>query len=479
MVGISEIEESSATGESIPVLKRPGDLVRAGTLNLDGILDVQITSLVHENSLAKVTALVNEAQASRSRFQDLANRLSAIILPVATVVALTSFLVWLLVNRVGRKHSWLDSAVDAITYAIAVMAVSCPCALGLAVPTVVSAVMQVGIREGVFFRSAEALQRGHGIDIVAFDKTGTLSQGAFAVTTSHFILPEVLPLVLGLTSSNAHPVSIAVASHLEAEDPSDDKAPAIEGLTIIPGSGVSAMYRGYPLLAGNHTFTGTTNHPLVAAYMASGLTILTVTLGHHLVASYGLADCPRAGSQDLIKQLTAKGKQVIMLSGDHSGAVRSFAERIDLPLSNAKASCTPADKASIIASYQKEGLKVCFVGDGINDSVAMSTADISLSLVAGSEIAKASSDAILLGNDLKRSVLSALDATETCHLHIVTAIGWCVVYAILAILFASGAFVKVRIAPQWAGLGEVVSILPVVATAAALPATWKIKMWKR
>jgi Cu2+-exporting ATPase len=471
--GVSSVEESYVTGESVPVLKKPGDLVRAGTLNLDGILDVEITSLVHENSLAKVTALVNHAQAARSRYQDLADRLSAIVLPVATVAALASFLIWLLVNRFIRGRSWADSSVDAISYAIAIMAMSCPCALGLAVPTIVSAITRVGIREGVFYRSADALQRGHDIAVVAFDKTGTLSQGTFTVVECHVIIPQVRQLVLGITSSNAHPVSLAVAANLEAQGVGKPLVP--DDLVTIPGSGVSATFRGYPLLAGSPHYTKMGQHPLVAAYVAAGLTVLTVTLGHQLVAAYGLADRPRAESEQLILTLTAQGKQVIMLSGDNPGAVRSFADAINLPYSMTRDSCSPVDKASIITSYQQQGHKVCFVGDGTNDSIAMSTADLSFSLIAGSEIAKASSDVILLGTDLKRNVLSALSAAQIFRLHVVLAITWCVIYAVFAILLASGATVQFRIAPQWAGLGEVISILPIIVIAAAVPLTWKVR----
>lgn len=461
------------TGESIPTLKKPGDLVRAGTLNLDGVLDVEITSLVHENSLAKVTALVNHAQAARSKYQDLADRLSAVVLPVATFAALASFLIWLLVNRLAQGRSWADSAVNAISYAIAIMAVSCPCALGLAVPTVVSAITRVGIREGVFYRSAEALQRGHHIDVVAFDKTGTLSEGIYTIAESHVIMPEAQRLILGITSSNAHPVSLAIAASLEAQGVGEPLE--IQDPVVVPGSGVKAAFRGYPLLAGSPRFTNTQLHPLVVAYTASGLSILTVTLGDNLVAIYGLADRPRASSEQLINRLRTRGKKIVMLSGDHAGAVQSFANLINLPETMTRASCSPADKASIIASYQSQGLKVCFVGDGVNDSVAMSTADLSLSLVAGSEIAKASSDVVLLGNDLNRNVTSALSAAEVCHLHLTLAIIWCVIYAIFAILLASGATVKFRIAPQWAGLGEVISILPIIIIAATVPLTWKIR----
>ncbi len=152
-VGISEIEQSYVKAESDPVLKEAGDLVHAGTLNLDGVLDVELTSLIHLNSLAKVTALVDHAQLARSRNQDLADRLSAIVLPAAIVAALPSFRVWLLVNRLRQGLSWTDSAIDAVSYAIAAMAVSCPCALGLSlsVAILVSAVSPVSIRGGVFY----------------------------------------------------------------------------------------------------------------------------------------------------------------------------------------------------------------------------------------------------------------------------------------------------------------------------------------
>ncbi|KAH8817562.1 E1-E2 ATPase-domain-containing protein [Flagelloscypha sp. PMI_526] len=459
--GTSEIDESSATGESLPMHKAAGSAVIAGTLNLSGSLDVQVTQLIHENSLARVTGLVKVAQSSRSRFQDMADRFSAVLLPVAVVISVVAFVVWILVGKFTKNMSVSAAAVDALTYTLSIMIVSCPCAIGLAVPLVISSVMRKGLREGVLFRSSEALQVAHSIDVVAFDKTGTLSQGVFTIESREVLVSGVEKIIRPLVSTNNHPISKAIVPLLSSSPVAE-----LEKVVSVPGKGIKATFAGYPLLGGNPKFTETSEAPLVLELAARGLTLFTVTLGGELVAVFGLADVARPDSANLVADLKARGKEVFILSGDNIGAVERFAKSISMDVKDVRAGCSPKEKAAFTEELQKGGKKVCFVGDGTNDGPALAQADLSLAIgspSSSSSVAVAASGAIILeSRNLRRSVLSALDLAAYARQHIIASLCWCVVYFVMALLLASGALVKVRIQPQWAGLGEVVSVLPVI-----------------
>ncbi|KAK7042529.1 heavy metal translocatin [Favolaschia claudopus] len=472
--GSSSVDESSITGESIPSAKQVGSSVAAGTLNLDGTLDIQITQLIHENYLARIGRLVHQAQATRSRFQDLADRFSAIVLPVSAVCAAIAFVTWFFVNRYGKHLSSSNSAVGGLTYALAILIVSCPCAIGVAVPLVVAAALRAGLREGILFRSSEALQKAHNVDAVVFDKTGTLSCGLFSLQRKEFLVPGASNIIHPLVSSNQHPISKAVSMHLAALQPDNSiQSPEIESL---PGMGVRSILAGYPLHGGNPKFTGSTQHPIVQEFTARGLTLFTVTLAGELVAAFGLSDMPRADASPLLTELSARGKEIFLLSGDNARAVARFATMLPIEPSKAQAACTPADKAEFISALQARGRRVCFVGDGTNDAPALAQADVSLCITSGADVAIAAAGALVAGERMQRGVLAALDIAKDAQHHMVAALGWCVLYNTAALLLAGGVFLRVRIEPQWAGLGELVGLVPVLIVGLALDLRWR---WRR
>ncbi|KAJ7167310.1 E1-E2 ATPase-domain-containing protein [Mycena crocata] len=476
VAGSSAVDESFVTGESLPRVKQVGNSVTAGTLNLDGPLDIQITQLIHENYLVRIASLVRKAQATRSRFHDLADQFSAMVLPISVACSAIAFLIWFLVNKYGRHLQSTPSAVGGLTYALAILIVSCPCAIGVAVPFIVAAALRAGLREGVLFRSSEALHMAHNVDVVVFDKTGTLSHGVFSLERKEILVNDADRVIHPLISTNEHPISKAVLAHVENVDrPFDPRAPS-KGITSLPGMGIKAMLAGYPLLGGSPKFTGTMQHPFVQEFTARGLTLFTVTLGGQLVAAFGLADTPRADAAALLEVLAARGKHVVILSGDNSGAVARFVAMLPIQLGDAQAACTPAGKAEFIKALQARGQRVCFVGDGTNDAPALAQADVALCVAAGADVAVAAAGALVAGENLKRGVLAALDVAKHAQQHMMVALWWCVLYNAVALLFAGGLFVKVRIEPQWAGLGELVSLLPVLVVGIALDLRWK---WRR
>ncbi|KAJ6573201.1 E1-E2 ATPase-domain-containing protein [Mycena vulgaris] len=477
VAGSSAVDESFVTGESLPSAKQIGSSVTAGTLNLDGVLDIQITQLIHENYLVRIANLVRQAQATRSRFQDLADRFSAVVLPVSAACSVIAFVVWFLVNRYGRHLSSTPSAVSGLTYALAILIVSCPCAIGVAVPLVVAAALRAGRREGVLFRSSEALQRAHNVDVVVFDKTGTLSRGLFSLERKELLAPGVDKIIHLLISTSEHPISKAVLAHVSANvsRPPDSSAQS-HGIISVPGMGVESTLAGYPLLGGNPKFTGAAQHPFVQEFTARGLTLFTVTLAGELVAAFGLADMPRADAPALLEALAVRGKRVFVLSGDNAGAVARFVAMLPIEPDNAQAACTPAGKAEFVKALQARGQRVCFVGDGTNDAPALAQADVALCITTGADVAVAAAGALVTGESMNRGVLAALDVARHAQQHMVVALGWCVLYNAAALLFAGGMFVRVRIEPQWAGLGELVSLVPVLVVGSALDLRWR---WRR
>ncbi|PVF91750.1 heavy metal translocatin [Serendipita vermifera] len=472
--GESDVDESSITGESALVYKSSGSRVIAGTVNGVGTLDIQVTRLVHENSLSQIVSLVKQAQSSRPPIQNLIDKLSAIILPAAAISASIAFLVWALILRFAQHRSNTFASVEALTYAIAILAVSCPCAIGLVLPTVVSIAIRRGIREGILFRSTETLQNGHNIDVIAFDKTGTLTTSDLVIESANILVDGAEKIIDVLVKDNKHPISEAIHRYLapHIQSITDQPKAEVTGITLLPGKGIKASLGGYPLLGGSPEFTGAINHPIFASMCSSGYSLFTVTLAGQTIAFFGLAATPRPNAKDLVSELKRRGKKVFILSGDNRAAVDRLSNTLGVPLEDTRAGCTPEDKSAAIRSFQAEAQRVCFVGDGTNDGPALSCAEVALSVAAGSEVALTAAGAILLGSDIRRGVLALLDIAQASRTRVRLALIWCVIYNIFAILLASGALVKVRIEPRWAGIGEVVSLVPVVLIAFSLEILW-------
>ncbi|WWC57724.1 uncharacterized protein I303_100258 [Kwoniella dejecticola CBS 10117] len=474
--GTADLDESTITGESIPVTKQPGASVLAGTKVVQGSIDILVTRLIANNSLSSVVQALNKAQNSGSTYQDFADKMAAILLPVAGSVSVISFLVWTLVTRYVRHETWSDSVVNGIKYAIAVMAVACPCALTLAVSLVCCLGVAVGLREGVVFRTAESLLSANQAKAIAFDKTGTLSQGNLAVIHEEVVGDLSKRLICDLTGSNAHPVSTAIRKHLEAQGMTTNDH-LLGDIEIVPGGGMKCNFMDIPILAGNPTFTNTADHPSVSSVISQGgWSLFTVTFGENLIALYGLSDQPRNGSSQLIDTLTKQGKHIVILSGDNQQAVNHFSRSIHFDSQYAFGGLLPADKADHVGILEREVGKTIFVGDGINDTLALNQASISIAVGSGTgkDIAMAASSIVLLSSDMVRCFKATMDISRLARIHALVSIAWCGIYFFFAILLASGAAVNFSIPPQYAGLGEVVSVLPVILVAAHL---WVRRRW--
>ncbi|KAK1920607.1 E1-E2 ATPase-domain-containing protein [Papiliotrema laurentii] len=466
--GQAILDESAISGESTPVVKTTGNVIPAGNTLVDGSIDITVTHLVHENSVASMKTAVQSAQSSDAKFADLADKFASYLLPCATAAALVALLVWTMINRFVRGSSWGAAVVEGVTYAIAVLAVSCPCALALAVSSVVSVSIAVAVREGIIFRSADTFRRVADVKSWAFDKTGTLSQSKLSVAVADDGGSDISQLLAHiLTHAVKHPVAAAVHQHIAASKPCDTTG-RDDALVSIPGAGVETLVLGYVLRGGSPKFTNTTGHPRVTTLVNQGFSVFTVTFGSQLIAVYGLLDVARPGAERLIADLTQKSQRVVMITGDNEEAAHRFASRIGLSLDSVHGPCSPERKGELVAMLRKDYGSVAFVGDGINDSIALASSDVAISLGSGTDAAVSLAHIVLLGTDINRGISATLDLARLSNAHVIAALVWCGIYFVFAILLASGAFVKWRIPPSYAGLGELVSVLPVLLIAGSV-----------
>ncbi|TKX20143.1 P-type cation-transporting ATPase-like protein [Elsinoe australis] len=505
VAGQSEIDESMLTGESVPVLKAPGDDVIAGTVNGDGQLKVQLTRLPGKNTVTDIAELVEQANSAKPKVQDLADRVATWFIPVVVTVALITLAVQIAVSVRIRRESPGSAAGTAISYAIAVLAVSCPCALGLAVPMVLVITGGVAARCGVIIKSTEATERSWQITDVVFDKTGTLTMPDLEVTDEHIVGPDpdhARAVSLALAKGNKHPVSVSLARHLlQGTEPSLEA----QDIRVIPGCGVEATVSGSLIKAGNAAWLSFTNRDVVQLLARSGKTILCVTYRDSLVAVYGLKTTLRPEAPALIKALQERNIAVHLISGDSSLAVQTCADTLSIPLSNVRSRCSPAEKQSYVlglssslcndscedltlththesrgsheshhansTSPDAKSRKVLFAGDGTNDAIALSSSFVGVQIGTASDVVSSTASVSLLGS--LTGIIYLLDVSKAAYRRIVFNFVWAAVYNVFAILLASGAFVRVRIEPQWAGLGEIASVLPVVLAAMTM------MRWKR
>ncbi|RMD39620.1 hypothetical protein DV735_g5508, partial [Chaetothyriales sp. CBS 134920] len=467
--GISDVDESMLTGESIPVVKQPGSNVIAGTMNSAGTLLVRLSELPGKNTVMDIARMVDDASNSKPAVQDLADHIASYFLPIVSVIALVVFIIWLIVGVKVRHYGGGQAVAVAITYAIAALAVSCPCAIGLAVPMVLVIAGGIAAHGGVIVKSSECIERSRKVTDVVLDKTGTLTESDLDVLDEDFFCSdrdEVVGIIKSMVSESKHPVSMAVAKYLaERTNP----AISISGLQSIPGFGVEAR-RGRALFrAGNAQWTGHQEHPKVQQFLRSGLTVLLVTRDSTPVALFGLRTRIRPEAAKVVAELKRRSITVHLVSGDQPRAVDAIAAAVGIDSTLAVAQYTPEQKQKYVADLIDEQKYVLFCGDGTNDAVAVAQANIGAQVcdsVTSSDVTGGAADVILLSG--LNGIPFLLDVSKASYRRIVFNFAWSTVYNLLAVLLAAGAFVKIRIPAEYAGAGELVSVLPVIAAAMSM-----------
>ncbi len=432
--GSSAVDESMLTGESLPVDKQTGDPLSTATLNLNGTLVMRVTRVGDQTVLARIIDVVSEAAASKAPIARLADRISGFFVPVVLVIALVTGLVWLLVGQ---------NAVFALSAAIAVLVISCPCALGLATPVAIMVGTGQAAKHGILIRSGEALEAAHSIDTVVLDKTGTVTEGVFQVTDLLVYRPMMqeafLSLLAGLEYHSEHPLAQAIVSHARALDL--DLAP-VDAFESIPGRGVRADYQGKRLFAGNAAWLRESGihqdaQPKAMPYAQAGKTVVFLADEEGLIGLVALADTIKASSRQAIKRFQEDGLDLILLTGDTEEAARAV--QLELGLTAVKAGVLPSEKEAEIRRLQEEGRRVAMIGDGINDAPALVRADVGLAIGAGTDIAIDAADMVLMKDDLNDAV-TALRLSHAVLRNIKQNLFWAFFYNLIGIPLAAGVF---------------------------------------
>ena len=464
--GASAVDESALTGESIPVEKRAGDAVSAATINRTGTFTFRATRVGADTSLAKIVQLVEDANATKPPIARLADKVAGVFVPAVIGIAVVTFAVWLAVS---------GSVTEAITSAVAVLVISCPCALGLATPVAIMVGTGRGAEMGILFKSAEALEALRGVDVVVLDKTGTITQGKPAVTD---VMPEegvsekaLLKLAATLEAGSEHPLAEAVMALAGERGIVPREA---SDFAAVPGKGVTAREGANVVAAGNARLMAElgveVNEARLEAFAREGKTPLMFAKNGRLVGTIAVADQVKPTSADAIAALRGLGVRAVMLTGDNLTTARAIARGVGLGEDEVIADVLPADKERHVRELQEAGHVVAMVGDGVNDSPALARADVGLAIGAGADIAKEGADVVLMHSDLL-DVARAVELSRAVIRNIKQDLFWALCYNACGIPLAAGVFYPLlgwQLSPMFGAAAMSLSSVCVVTNALRL-----------
>lgn len=512
--GESIFDESSLTGESRPIKKSTGDDVFAGTVNKGSALTIKVTGTNGKSMLDQIVEVVREGQTKRAPVEQMADLLTSYFVPVVTLIAVITWIVWLTLALTGKvDNDEGDSpggrVAFAFQFAIAVFVVACPCGLGLAAPTAIFVGGGIAAKHGVLAKGGgEAFEKASKIDCVVFDKTGTLTEGGEPQITDSTILPEGdvqglnrTTLMAGLKAveeNSSHPIAKAIVDFCGKETSSAE----LTDIDEIPGKGIKATYKSRPfeIAVGNEALmrdlavsisTSTANELQKWKTEAKSVAVIAIKSktesSWSFAAALSIADPIREEAAPVIKALQARGTQVWMLSGDNAVTARAVAAKVGIPAENVLAEVLPSEKAAKISYLQaslhgEPGVSpsgaramVAMVGDGINDSPALTTADVGIAIGSGSDVAISSADFVLATSRLA-AVLTLLDLSRAVLLRIRTNFAWAVIYNAVAVPVAAGCLYAIttpggqhiKLDPVWASLAMALSSISVVLSSLSL-----------
>ena len=462
--GNSALDESALTGESIPVDKGPGDEVSSATLNQSGFLRCEATRVGEDTTLAQIIQMVSDAAATKAPVARLADRISGIFVPLVILIAILTTLVWILLGQpVGF----------ALARGICVLVVSCPCALGLATPVAIMVGNGVGARNGILFKNAEALQETGNVQIIALDKTGTITRGEPRVTD---LIPawdggdeELLEAAVALEDKSEHPLARAVVVYAKEQQMT---AGEVSNFSALPGNGLTASYQGKVLYGGNGSFirskvaVPSDMEKAAGDLAASGKTPLFFAAGDRFLGIIAVADTIKEDSPQAIRDLRNMGIHVVMLTGDNQRTAEAIGK--EAGVNEVIAGVLPDGKEAVIRQLQESG-KVAMVGDGINDAPALTKADTGIAIGAGTDVAIDAADVVLMKSRLT-DVAAAIRLSRQTYKNILENLFWALIYNMFLIPVAAGAFYKLGItmAPMFGAAAMSMSSFCVVSNALRL-----------
>ena len=428
--GESFVNESLLTGESKPVHKQQNDKVIGGAVNGDGALRVRIERTGEATYLSQVVRLVRQAQESKSHTQDLANRAAALLFYVALTVGAVTFAVWAL----------LGNTQFALTRSVTVLVIACPHALGLAIPLVVALSTSITAKRGILIRDRKAFEDAKDVTAVVFDKTGTLTLGQFGVTdmVAYVSEAELLALTASVERNSEHVIAKAIVEYAKAKGIA---VPESKDFKAIPGKGPKAVVNGKAVYVGSPSMLTDlnlrANDEKISQLQNAGKTVVFAVIDGKLAGAFALADKVREESQRAVADLKAIGVKVYMLTGDSEQVAAAVAK--ELGIDEYFAGVLPDQKAAKITLLKQQGYRVAMVGDGINDALALATADVGIAIGAGTDVAIESADIILVKNN-PQDVPKAIGFSKLTYSKMVQNLWWAAGYNIFAIPLAAGVF---------------------------------------
>ena len=464
--GTGSLDESAITGESIPVDKQAGDKVIGATINQSGYFKMRADKVGDETALSQIIKLVDEATSSKAPIAKLADKVAGIFVPIVIGIALLAMAVWLIC---GATFEF------AMTIAVSVLVVSCPCALGLATPTAIMVGTGRGASNGILIKSAEALETAHSVNVVVMDKTGTITQGKPVVTdlACHSGVAEdhLLQIAASLEKLSEHPLARAIVA--EAEKRNMQFLP-VEQFEQIPGQGIKGSIEGITCLAGNQKLLNAEGvhdqalEQLQDQMADQGKTPLFFAAAGKLIGMVAVADVVKPSSKQAIADLQAMGIEVVMLTGDHKKTAEAIRRQVGVD--RVVAEVLPQDKEQEVRKLQESGKKVAMVGDGINDAPALARADVGIAIGAGTDVAMESADIVLMRSDLL-DVAGAIELSKATIRNIKENLFWAFFYNIIGIPIAAGCWYtafNLKMNPMVAALAMSFSSVFVVSNALRL-----------
>ncbi len=468
--GTTAIDEAMVTGESIPVDKKKGDTVIGATMNKQGSIRFTATKVGSDTMLAQIVKLVENAQGSKAEIQNLADRISAVFVPLVLLAAAVTFLLWL---TIGSSALGFSNALSfGLLSFVGILVIACPCALGLATPTAIIVGVGKGAENGILIKNANSLEKLHSVDTLIFDKTGTITGGKPRVTdlislNSKTNKTEVLSFALALEHHSQHPLATAIVD--SAREMNISPTPVTE-FKETEGVGVEGKTQNKSI-AVRKPSGKEKSIPQIRKLESEGKTVVTVFADQKLIGAVAISDTIKPNALSAIKTIKKMGIKTIMMTGDNSRAARYIADQIGID--QVFANVLPSDKAGVIKNLQSNGNKVAMAGDGINDAPALTQADVGIAMATGTDIAIESSDITLLHGDILK-IPQAIKLSRATMRTIKQNLFWAFIYNIIGIPLAAGVFYPIwgiLLNPIFAGMAMALSSVSVVSNSLLLKKT--------